>query len=82
MFEAENKTFYAWADKIKSIGLATPLAFFLEAYKPRLFITGQFIIIGQPILSMFFSPRLMHNVVTLLSERTEFESFVSLLEQE
>lgn len=71
-----------WADKIKQWNL-TPLAILLlEAHKPLGFITGQFVMVGQPLLELIVPPPLTRNAITLLSNRAYLEQFIAALEQD
>ena len=82
MPNSEDMLFYEWAKKIKLLGLSTAVAFFLEAYKPLSFVTGQFIIVGQPILNLFLSPHFTSNTIRLLSDKADLDIFIRLLEQD
>ncbi|MEM7028377.1 MAG: hypothetical protein AAF629_02205 [Chloroflexota bacterium] len=82
MLNSHDQVLNSWANKVKYLGLSAPAAFFLEAYKPLSFVTGQFVIVGQPLLNLFFAPRITSNVVCLLTERANLEAFIALLEQD
>lgn len=82
MVNPDQEFIYKWTEKIRHLGLSTPAAFFLEAYKPLSFIAGQFLIIGQPLLNLFFAPQLTDKTIQLLSQRTDLEAFIRLLEQD
>ncbi len=71
-----------WADKIRQLGLAAPAVLLLEAHKPLSFITGQFLLVSQPLLSFFFAAEGVNNVITLLSDRNCLEGFIAELERD
>jgi hypothetical protein len=71
-----------WADKIRQMGLAAPAILLLEVHKPLSFITGQFLLVSQPMLTLFFAAEGINNVITLLSDRACLEGFIKDLEQD
>jgi hypothetical protein len=71
-----------WAEKIRQMGLATPALLLLEAHKPLSFIAGQFILISQPVLNLFFSAAVIDKVVVLLSDRAYLEDLIVALERD
>ena len=71
-----------WADKIRQMGLAAPTILLLEAHKPLSFITGQFLLVSQPILTLFFATEGINNVIALLSDRTSLDGFIEELERD
>ena len=82
MPKPEPEFIFEWANKVKYLGLSTPIAIFLEAYKPLSFVTGQFMVIGQPFLNLFLSASFTGNAIRLFSKRTELDVFIKLLERD
>jgi hypothetical protein len=70
-----------WADKIKRLRLTQPALLLLEAHKPLVFITSQFIIVGQPLLNLFLPLTFTQNTVNLLSHPVYVEQLMRELER-
>jgi len=70
-----------WAEKIKQLGLATPAILLLEAHKPLSFVVSQFIILGQPMLNLFWSDRFTDQAINLFSNRQNLEGLIKELER-
>ncbi len=69
------------ARKIAQLGLSTPAILLLEAHKPVAFLGGQFLLVAQPTLDFFISPRLTQGMVDLLTDPAQLEQLMTHLEQ-
>lgn len=72
----------AWADKIKDMGLTTPAIILLEAHKPLSFVVSQFMVLGQPMLNLFFSAHFTDQAIRLFSNRNDLEGLIKELERD
>lgn len=72
----------AWADKIKQMGLTTPAIILLEAHKPLSFVISQFMVLGQPMLNLFFSAHFTDQAIRLFSNRNDLEGLIKELERD
>lgn len=71
-----------WADKIKQMGLTTPAIMLLEAHKPLSFVVSQFMVLGQPMFNLFFSPHFTDQAIHLFSDRNNLEGLIKELERD
>ena len=71
-----------WAEKIRRAGLAAPAIFLMELHKPLSFVIGQSILLGRPVLDFFVPDHFSHNIINLLSDRTNLECLIKELEQD
>jgi hypothetical protein len=70
----------ALAQRIESLGLATPAVLMLEAHKPLSFLGSQAILLMQPLLSLVFDPAASGQYASLLEDRTNVERLIQRLE--
>jgi len=71
-----------WANKIKQSGLTAPAILLLEAHRPLGFVASQFLLLGQPVLDLLVPPHVMHNVISLFSNRPYLERLIRELERD
>ncbi|GAB4451686.1 MAG: hypothetical protein Kow0031_34230 [Anaerolineae bacterium] len=69
------------AGNINRLGLTTPAILLLEAHKPLAFIGSQLLLIAQPTLELITPPNLVKNTAGVLSDSTQVEQLIRLLEQ-
>ncbi len=68
------------AKKIQDLGLTATAVFLLEAHKPLSFLGSQFLLVAQPTLNLFLPHNITANTINLLSNPTELETLIKLLE--
>jgi len=69
------------AQRIESMGLATPAILMLEAHKPLSFLGSQALLILQPILTFALDPQTSSDYATLLEDRQNVELLIQRLER-
>lgn len=68
------------ADKITKLGLAGPAILLLEANKPLAFIGSQLLLVAQPTVDLFLSPRFTQHTIDLLADSSQLEQLINSLE--
>jgi hypothetical protein len=68
------------ADKITDLGLVGPAILLLEANKPLAFLGSQILLVSQPTLNIFISPKLTQQTVNLLTDSQQLEQLIQTLE--
>jgi hypothetical protein len=61
-------------------GLVAPAIAFLEANKPLGFVSGQALLMLQPVADLFVTREITTDVAALLSDRSRLERLISSLE--
>lgn len=56
------------------------MAALLELQKPLSFSIGQFLLVGQPLLSLFVPSQFTNQLIHLFSDRQELDRFLKQLE--
>ncbi len=80
--QSEQRTFIPnWAARLKQVGLAVPAIALLELQKPLSFTISQCLLLGQPMLHLFFSAHFTNDMVTLFSDRKKVEQLIQELQQ-
>lgn len=69
------------AQRIESMGLATPAILMLEAHKPLSFLGSQALLILQPILTFALDPQTSSDYAALLEDRQNVELLIQRLER-
>ena len=68
------------ADKITNLGLVGPAILLLEANKPLAFLGSQLLLVAQPTLNIFVSPRFTQQTINLLTDSQQLEQLIQSLE--
>jgi hypothetical protein len=69
------------AQRIETLGLATPAILMLEAHKPLSFLGSQALIVLQPILSFALDPQTSSAWSELLEDRSNIDLLIRRLER-
>jgi hypothetical protein len=68
-------------NKISELGLTGPTIVLLEAHKPLAFVTGQFLLVAQPTLDLFFPGNFSRNLADLMADSAQVEQLIVSLEK-
>ena len=79
--EAADDPLHVVAQKIVRLGMATPAILFIDSAKPLGFITGQFLRVLEPGLSLFFRAGSVSSFAAALEERSGVERLVREIER-
>ncbi len=69
------------ARKIVGRHLETPAVMFFDMHKPLSFIASQAMLMGLPLLGLFFGAQPVANVSKLLSDRENVEALITRIEE-
>jgi len=79
--ERRDEVIDSIARKVVGRRLETPAVLFLDMHKPLSFIASQAMLVGLPVLGMFFGAQPVADISKLLKDRENVEALISRIEE-